>query len=169
MKAFGKSSYIIFKFKNMQAPKIKGGYNLYIKCSHQANKEMLPLMSQPGFEISDNIATESVASFDALIDKMTVSYSEMLNIRENSSNEQVFDSLFANWMQNYNEVTEMILTDAKNKNYDKFYKFMSIYDTLDADSKSKLGGFLKNLSEILKNNITAGDENAADALRLIKN
>ncbi|MEZ7890975.1 MAG: phospholipase D-like domain-containing protein [Candidatus Wallbacteria bacterium] len=168
MKAFGKSSYIIFRFKNMQAPKIKGGYNLYIKCSHQPGKELLPLMSQPGFEITDNIATDAVASFDALLNKMTVSYSEMLNIRENSSNEEVFDNLFAHWMQNYNEITEMILTDAKNKDYDKFYKFMSIYDTLDADSRSKLGGFLKDLSEILKNNITSGDEAAADALKLIK-
>ena len=168
MKAFGKSSYIIINFKNLQTPKIKGGYNLYIKCSHAPGKEALPLMSQPGFEITDSIASESVASFDTLISKMTVSYSEMLSIRENSSNDVIFDKLFSHWIQNYNEVTEMILTDAKNKDYDKFYKFMSIYDTLDADSKSKLGGFLKDLSDILKNNAGAGDENAAEALKLIK-
>ena len=45
---------------------------------------------------------------------------------------------------------------------------MSIYDTLDADSKTKLGGFLKDLSAILKNNAGSGDENAAEALKLIK-
>ncbi len=168
LKAFGKSSFVVFNFQKLTAPKIKGGYNLYVKCAHQSGEKLLPLKSMPGIEVSDQIASdENVASFESLLQKMYLSYSELLNIQENSTNKEMFEKLLKNWQNNYFEVKEVILTDVKAQNYDKLDVFLEVYQKLDAEQKSKMPGLIKDLKQILKTHSAAGDEEAARRLKLL--
>lgn len=169
LKAFGKSSFIVFNFKNLTAPKIKGGYNLYIKCAPQTECQTMPLKSQPGFEVSDNIhSDESVVSFEQLLQKMQVSYTELLSIQENSTNPQIFNKLFKNWQANYFELKEILLTDAKNKNYERIDAFLEVYSKLGADDKTKIPGLTEGLEKIFKASAAEGDDEAAKRLKTLK-
>lgn len=168
LKPFGKGSFLIFNFQNLKAPKIKGGYNLYLKTAAGYSSKALPLDSQPGIQVSDSISNEEdITNFDSLLQKMYMSYSELMNIQQNTNNDEVFDKLFASWRENYNEVTELILTDAKAGSYEKLDKFLAIYTKLDAENRGKLSGFIKELGSLLKKNSVSGDTEAKKRLKMI--
>jgi len=168
LKAFGKGSFLIFNFQNLKAPKIKGGYNLYLKSATQNSGKPLPLNSQPGIQVSDSISNdEDITNFDSLLQKMYMSYSELMNIQQNTANDEVFDKLFDSWTDNYKEVTELILTDVKAGSYEKLDKFLALYSKLDADHRSKVSGFVKELKDLLKKNSVSGDAEAKNRLKMI--
>jgi len=168
LKAFGKSSFVVFNFQKLTAPKIKGGYNLYVKCARESGDKLLPLKSMPGIEVSDQITSDdNIASFESLLQKMYLSYSELLSLQENSMNKEMFEKLFKNWQNNYFEIKEIILTDVKAQNYEKLDMFLEMYKKLDADQKSKIPGLIKDLKQLLKAHSAAGDEEAKTRLKLL--
>ena len=169
LKAFGKSSFVVFDFQKMKAPKIKGGYNLYIKSAAKTDDKALPLKSQPGITIADSLVTdESIHSFDQMLLKMQTSYSELLSIQENSTNSEIFEKLFKNWQNNYFEIKEILLTDAKNRNYERIDRFLAIFVNISAEDKKKMPGLTEGLEKILKANAAAGDEEAKSRLKKLK-
>lgn len=168
LKAFGKSSFVIFDFQKMKAPKIKGGYNLYIKSAEKTEQKAFPLKSQPGIFIADSLSGDCITSFDAMLQKMQTSYSELLSIQENSTNPEIFEKLFKNWQANYFEIKEVLLTDAKNRNYERIDRFLAIYVTLGAEDKTKMPGLTEGLEKIFKASAASGDEEAAKRLKMLK-
>lgn len=166
LKAFGKGSFIVFNFKKLTAPKIKGGYNLYVKCSNREGEKPMPLKYQPGIHVADQIVIDdSAAAFDALIQKMYLSYSELMNMQDNSASDEVFEKLYKNWQNNYFELKEVILADANAQRYDRIDKFLEMYSKLTADQRSKIPGLVKELKAILKKHTADGDEEAKSRLK----
>lgn len=168
LKPFGKSSFVIFDFQNMKAPKIKGGYNLYIKSAEKTEQKSFPLKTQPGIFIADSLSTDCINSFDHMLQKMQTSYSELLSIQENSTNPEIFEKLFKNWQNNYFEIKEVLLTDAKNRYYERIDRFLTIFVTLGAEDKKKMPGLTDGLEQILKANAASGDTEAAARLKKLK-
>ncbi len=167
LKPFGKSSFVIFDFENMKAPKIKGGYNLYIKSAEKTEYKSLPLKSQPGIFIADSagsLSDDCLHSFELMLQKMQTSYSELLSIQENSTNSEIFEKLFKNWQANYFEIKEVLLTDAKNQNYERIDRFLNVYSTLGAEDKTKMPGLTEGLEKILKASAASGDAEAQKRL-----
>ncbi len=167
LKPFGKSSFVIFDFQNMKAPKIKGGYNLYVKSAEKTEHKSLPLKSQPGIFIADSISNDCINSFDNMLQKMQTSYSELLSIQENTTNPEIFEKLFKNWQANYFEIKEVLLTDAKNRNYERIDRFLSIFTTLNAEDKTKMPGLTEGLKKIFKASAASGDTEAEKRLKLL--
>lgn len=168
LKPFGKSSFVIFDFQNMKAPKIKGGYNLYVKSAEKTEYKSFPLKSQPGISVADSLSNDCIHSFDQMLQKMQTSYSELLSIQENSTNSEIFEKLFKNWQANYFEIKEVLLTDAKNRNYERIDRFLSIYVTLGAEDKTKMPGLTEGLEKIFKAAAASGDAEAEKRLKLLK-
>jgi len=159
---------VVFDFQKMKAPKIKGGYNLYIKSAEKTEQKAFPLKTQPGIFIADSLSGDCITSFDAMLQKMQTSYSELLSIQENSTNPEIFEKLFKNWQANYFEIKEVLLTDAKNRNYERIDRFLAIYATLGAEDKTKMPGLTEGLEKIFKASAASGDEEAAKRLKMLK-
>ena len=162
---FGKSSYLVFNFKNLVTPKIQGGYNLYVRVGTHPKGRATPLANQPGIQVTENIGSvENANTFESLLQRMRLAFSELLRMQDSGMSDKEFEKMFAGWREHYDEVTEVILNDARNSDYSKLDLFMELYLKLPVNDRQRLQGFVKNLKTILKVNAAHDDEEAAKRL-----
>jgi len=166
---FGKSSYLVFNFKNLVTPKIQGGYNLYVRAGAKVKGKMTPLQNQPGIQVTEKIGTtESAVCFETLLQKMRLAFSELLKMQGSGMNDKDFEKMFAGWREHYDEITEVILNDARNGEYTKLDQFFTLYYQLPVEDRKRLEGFMRNIKTVLKVNAAHGDEAATERVELLK-
>ncbi len=166
---FGKSSYLVFNFKNLTTPKIQGGYNLYVRVGTKAQGRTTPLQNQPGIQVTETVGkVDSAVCFETLLQKMRLAFSELLKMQSSGMSDEEFQALFGSWREHYDVITQVILEDAKNSDYDKLDKFMKLYYRLPENEQKRLDGFVKDLKTILKANAAHQDKQAEERLEVLK-